>query len=343
LRVLFLLLEVLVARRSADMSGITDWWKKKEPQQPAGPRPPAHIDLYNVLRITPSASNEEIKAAFRSLALMFHPDRNQDDPVAAKKYTEISTAYAILGDEVQRAVYDRMRAQAAPPPPPPPIHRGIVPRPETREEPRQAKKEEKAPVKEFPSQTTLWEVMFSRPEEGKRPTGSPFEMFAQEAPRPPEIPSAQNPFSWAVPFQKKVPLTPGIDTPSPQEMFYVIENEWPLAEIWDIARQGRHSQEFYKTKAIAIDELAGAGASPAEFDSADMFGIPARQVDEFVHYRDRNAFFGEILHPLFDQVTKIMGQLKPADLPGQFLITWDTTGKVLMLIYAENAGRRPWE
>lgn len=335
-----------MARRSADMSGIMDWWRKKEAPQPAGPPPPAHIDLYDVLRVTPRATNDEIKAAFRSLALMFHPDRNPDDPVAGKKYAEISSAYAILGDDVQRAAYDRLRAQAAPPPPPPPpIHRGMVPRPETREEQRQEirKEPEKLPAKEPPGQTSMWEVMFSRPEEKKGPTGSPFDMFAQEAPRPPEIPSAANPFSWAAPFHKKVPLTPGVDTPTRDDLFRVISYEWPLEGIWDTVRQGRHSMDFYKTKAMAVDALGGAGQAPAEWDLAELFWIPTRQVDEFVRHRGRQAFFSEILYPIFDQVTQIMGQVKPADIPGQFFLDWDATGKVMMLIYAENVGRRPWE
>lgn len=330
------------------MSGITDWWKKKkEPRQPAGPPPPVHIDLYDALGITPSASSDDIKAAFRSLALKFHPDRNQGDPAAAKKYTEISTAYAILGDEVQRAAYDHARAGAppapAPPPPPPPVRRDIVPRPGTPEEPsRQAKKEEKAPAKEPPGQMSMWEMMFSKTEEKKGPTGSLFDMFVQEGPPPPEIPSAQSPFGWAAPFHK-VPLTPSIDTPASNELFYFVEHEWPLEGIWDTVRQGRHTEEFYKTRSMVVDVLGGGGQTPAEWDMADMFGIPKRQVDEFILNRDRQAFFGEILHPIFDQVTQFMGQLKPADLPGQFFIDWDATGKVLMLIYAESVGRRPWE
>ena len=324
-----------MARRSADMSGIMDWWKKKE-QPRLGPPPPTNIDLYDVLRLDPGASHDEIKQAFRSMALMFHPDKNPNDPVAERKYSEISTAYAILGDEVQRAAYDRLRAKLVPPPPPPPIYRGMVPRSAT-EEPK------KDIVKAPPPKPIMWEGMFSKSEEKKKPQGSVFDIFAVEAPRPPNIPSAENPFSWTAPFHKKVPLTPGIDTPGPQELFYLIEHEWPLEGIWDTVRQGRHTQEFYKTKAMAVDALAGGGTEPAEWGIADMFGIPKRQVDEFVYHRDRNAFFGEILHPIFDHVTQIMGQLKPADLPGQFFIDWDAQGKVLMLVYAENVGRRPWE
>lgn len=323
-----------------------DWWRKKtQPKPPPGPPPPTHIDLYDVLRVSPDASQDEIKAAFRSLALMFHPDRNPGDPKAERKYAEITTAYSILGDETQRSAYDRLRAQAAPQPPPPPIYRGMIPRPAPPgEEARGGLPVEKpaTPVAPSKQQPTMWELMFGKPEEAEQPTGSIFEVFAQEAPRPPQIPSAQSPYGWATPFQRKVPLTPQIDTPTPQEIFQIIQ-QWPLDGIWEVVRQDRHSQAFYKAKAMAVDVLAGAGKEPAEWDLAELFGIPVRQVDEFVHHRGRDAFFAEILYPIFDQVTKIMGQFKPVDIPGQFFLDWDKTGRTIELIYAENVGRRPWE
>lgn len=334
-----------MARRSADMSGIMDWWRKLSSftecrARPAGPPPPTNIDLYDVLRITPGASHDEIKQAFRSLALMFHPDRNPDDPVAAKRYVEITTAYAILGDEVQRAAYDRLRAKVAPPPPPPSSNYGIVPR-EEEEAVQEPKKEvAKTPLPKPVSNISLWEVLCSK---GEEETEQTFEMFTPKTPRPPKIPSAENQFDWMTPSHKRVPLTPGVDIPPPNELFYFIEHEWPLEWVWDIARNGRHTQEFYKTKAIAIDALGGAGDNPAEWDLAELFGIPTRQVDEFVRHRGRQAFFGEILFPILDQVTQIMGKLKPVDLPGQFFAHWDSAGKVMLLIYAEDVGRRPWE
>lgn len=331
--------------RNHDMSGIMDWWKRKsQPKPPPGPPPPIHVDLYDVLRVSPTASQDEIKAAFRSLALMFHPDRNPGDPTAEKKYAQISSAYSILGDETQRAAYDRLRAPEAPPPPPPP-RQGIIPRPEELERetpgglPVQKPATPPAPSKPQP---TMWEMMFGKPEEEEAPTGSIFEVFAKESPPPPQIPSAQSPYGWATPFQKKVPLTPQIDTPSQQEIFQILQ-QWPLDGIWDLVRHDRHTQAFYKAKALAVDALGGAGPDPAEWDMAEMFGIPKRQVDEFVHHRGRDAFFREILYPIFDQVTQIMGQIKPVDLPGQFFLDWDQTGRVIELIYAENVGRRPWE
>lgn len=64
-------------------------------------------DLYSRLGITKSASQDEVKKAYRALAKKLHPDRNKDDQRIADKFKEVSAAYAILGDEKQRSQYDR--------------------------------------------------------------------------------------------------------------------------------------------------------------------------------------------------------------------------------------------
>lgn len=64
-------------------------------------------DPYNVLGVAKSASDAEIKKAFRALAKKHHPDTKGGDPAAAKKFQEISAAYDILGDKEKRAKFDR--------------------------------------------------------------------------------------------------------------------------------------------------------------------------------------------------------------------------------------------
>jgi molecular chaperone DnaJ len=62
---------------------------------------------YEVLGVTPQASDAELKKAFRSLAMQYHPDRNQGDKQAEERFQEINEAYAVLSDPDKRAHYDR--------------------------------------------------------------------------------------------------------------------------------------------------------------------------------------------------------------------------------------------
>ncbi len=63
-------------------------------------------DLYSVLGVSKTASSDEIKRAYRVLAMKYHPDRNPGDTVAEEKFKSISSAYSILGDEQKRREYD---------------------------------------------------------------------------------------------------------------------------------------------------------------------------------------------------------------------------------------------
>jgi molecular chaperone DnaJ len=64
-------------------------------------------DYYEVLGVSRSAEEQEIKSAYRKLALQYHPDRNPDNPDAEEKFKEASEAYAVLVDANKRAQYDR--------------------------------------------------------------------------------------------------------------------------------------------------------------------------------------------------------------------------------------------
>jgi molecular chaperone DnaJ len=64
-------------------------------------------DYYEVLGVERSASAEEIKRAYRKLAVKFHPDKNPDDPHAEEKFKELGEAYDVLMDAEKRSAYDR--------------------------------------------------------------------------------------------------------------------------------------------------------------------------------------------------------------------------------------------
>lgn len=64
-------------------------------------------DYYEVLEVSRDATGDEIKRAYRKLAVKFHPDKNPDDSEAEDRFKEIGTAYEILMDDQKRAAYDR--------------------------------------------------------------------------------------------------------------------------------------------------------------------------------------------------------------------------------------------
>jgi molecular chaperone DnaJ len=64
-------------------------------------------DYYEILSVERTASDGEIKTAYRKLAMQFHPDRNPNNPQAEEKFKECSEAYQVLSDADKRAAYDR--------------------------------------------------------------------------------------------------------------------------------------------------------------------------------------------------------------------------------------------
>jgi len=327
-----------VARRSSEMSGIFDWLKPKPKPQPSAPPPRINVDLYAVLGVPANASQEEIKRAFRDLAMKFHPDRNPDDPVAEKKYTEISTAYAILGDETQRAAYDRMR----PPPPEAPKPRGVmIPRGPRVTEPQAAEPEKPKPISKAIDKSII-DQMFGPPRKTKAQEKElTFDFLAPGQPNQPpaRIPVPTSAFASFDPASKRIPMMPAIDVPDESQLWQIIQ-QWPLEWAWETAREARQTREFRETGAIALDALAGAGNRPAEVDIAEIFGISKYQAEHVVNTKGREAYYVNVIYPIFDQVIDILEKLKPPDLPGRFFLDWDPTGKVIEFFYAENIGGR---
>src|SRR5215212_1390567 len=65
-------------------------------------------DYYEVLGVSQNATEQEIKSAYRRLAVKFHPDKNPGDAAAEESFKEAAEAYSILSDAEQRRRYDRL-------------------------------------------------------------------------------------------------------------------------------------------------------------------------------------------------------------------------------------------
>jgi molecular chaperone DnaJ len=70
----------------------------------------AKRDYYEILEVAKTASEAEIKKAYRRLAMKFHPDRNPGDASAEESFKEAKEAYEILSDAQKRAAYDQFRS-----------------------------------------------------------------------------------------------------------------------------------------------------------------------------------------------------------------------------------------
>ena len=65
------------------------------------------FDPFQILEVSPSATSSEIKKGYHKLSLVYHPDKNPDDPLAASKFIQITKAYSALTDEVAKKNYEK--------------------------------------------------------------------------------------------------------------------------------------------------------------------------------------------------------------------------------------------
>ena len=64
-------------------------------------------NYYDILGLTKSASDADIKKAYKKMAMQYHPDRNKGDKKAEEKFKEVNEAYQVLGDKEKKGNYDQ--------------------------------------------------------------------------------------------------------------------------------------------------------------------------------------------------------------------------------------------
>ena len=121
---------------------------------------PENEDLYEILQVHPSAHPEIIQAAYRRLALLYHPDTNPA-PEASEVMARVNRAYAVLSDPEKREEYDRSRATQ-----PEPAPQETRPRSRRRSSGLDyvtigSSKDDVARIQGPPDRTSLWRDIFS--------------------------------------------------------------------------------------------------------------------------------------------------------------------------------------
>lgn len=302
---------------------IFDFWKKGSKQKQKAYVPPislpSGVDLYEVLGVSPSAGDDEIRHAFRKMARKYHPDTNPNDPNAARRYLEISRANDILTDPDHRRAYDRIRAGS---------QRSEAKRypavilPRAQEGPEMPAPKKEGPRKRIPKPID-WDVLFDAPSTSRRNEGSFFDFVEPSSPGQSIGPA------WGKMFPSAVKVT----VPSTDKILEAV-GKLPLKDIWGLVRKNRTDPGFLAAQSMYVGPFAGHGGNPVEAEIAHMVGIPLEEIHYYAERKGLHRLWENVLGPLSESLVLALESLKPSDLPGAFYVDWGQSGQ-LDLYYAE--------
>lgn len=310
------------------MSGVFDFWKKKPQGGAEAPRSsarvPTGVDLYAILDVSPSASEEEIRRAYRKVAAKYHPDRHPGNAEIYQKFLDATKAHDILTNETLRAKYDQATRASAP--------KQRFPYPstyiETEEEARRrgpgtVPKPKEEPTPQEPK--APWDIMFEESSDRIPPI---YTAFPES-----EEPDEKTPMPWDVLFPRQI----SINMPPRQKILYTIQDRLPLKDIWNFIRSHREDPKFQISKTLVVGPLAGTGDNPAEQDLAELTGASFDEIATYVEEKGLARAWRNVIGPLAEQAVLAIEYLKPAEIPGYLYMDWDPTGKMLELLYTERA------
>lgn len=89
-----------------DYLSLSEQEAHEDPETPSPPSSPVCLDHYTVLGVPSDSNEEEIRRAYKRLALRYHPDKNPDAD-AEEKFKQIAQAYEVLTDPEKRSIYDQ--------------------------------------------------------------------------------------------------------------------------------------------------------------------------------------------------------------------------------------------
>jgi hypothetical protein len=303
----------------ARMDGIFDFWKTREAPQGV------HRDLYTILEVSPSASSEEIRAAYRRLAARYHPDRNPGDESAYEKYLEITKAHDILSDPDKRDKYDRgvrgaKREER-------PVESGALSthfqKPRRTERPHETQPQEAAKAKPGKKKPTLVDLI--EPEKGYE-YDAPLrhDLLRPQAPRRPQR-SLEEVFAE----QSVVVAMPS------RETLLAAVGQLELPKIWDYIRKYRQDPDFLKSGSLVVGPIGPANSRSIAEDLAWISGASLEEIVAYIQANGLGQAWEDVLAPLAQQAVLAMDHVRPSDIPGYFRMDWDPSGRGLELIYSE--------